>query len=59
MTQKVICRVAWSKKAVREFTKEVNAHLMEGWTCRDLSIVTRWCGVTCIALLESDPDSMD
>ncbi len=56
MTQKIICRVCWGATQVQHFQAAVNAHLLEGWTCRDLSIMPRWlrCFV-CIALLESEP----
>lgn len=58
--QRILCRTVWSLGyGVAEFQKEVNAHLLEGWFCRDLSVIPGWLLTTCVVLLEMPPDEDD
>lgn len=53
MTQKLICRVCWWPGQYRRFQNDVNSFLIEGWVCRDMSVIPRLFRLVCLALLES------
>ena len=52
VSQKLVTRVAWARRGVREFEEAVNKHLADGWVTNTLSVKREGLRIVCVALLD-------